>query len=234
MNREQEMQARRGRWQAVEEIGAIVQDGVLFRPQWWHEEAVRLLSETSLLQQVQDFFDLLDARRIPYVLVGGVALLYYVEGRNTRDLDLLLALKDLARLPEVHITHQDVSFARGRFRDLDVDFLLTTNPLFRRVQQTYTQTVSLLGRQVTLATVEGLLLLKLYALPSLYRQGDFTKVSLYENDIALLLYHYDIAPAPLLDTLKAYVGEGEWQSLKEIVDEIQRRLRRFRRGETGF
>lgn len=41
-----------------------------------------------------------------------------------------------------------------------------------------------------IATVEGLLLLKLYALPSLYRQGSL-RVSIYENkNVAALLYTY--------------------------------------------
>ncbi len=233
MHNHQEAQPPRGRWTDIAGMGTIVQNGLVFYPRLWTREA-GLSSKVPLLKHVQDLFDLLEARRIPYVLVGGIALLYYVEGRNTRDLDLLLALKDLARLPEVHITHQDVYFAQGRFRDLDLDFLLTTNPLFRRVQQEYTQTVSLLDRNVTIATVEGLLLLKLYALPSLYRQDNFTKVSLYENDIALLMYHYPVSPGPLLEELKAHLDEGEWQALKEIVDEIQRRVQRFRRGETGF
>jgi len=34
-------------------------------------------------------------------------------------------------------------------------------------------------------TLEGLLVLKLYALPALYRQMDMDKVALYENDITM-------------------------------------------------
>jgi hypothetical protein len=41
---------------------------------------------------------------------------------------------------------------------------------------------------ITTATVEGLLLLKLYALPSLYREGNFARVGL--KTIATLLYYY--------------------------------------------
>ncbi len=226
MHNHQEARPPRGRWTDIAGMGTIVQNGLVFDPRLWTREA-DLLSQVPLLKHVQDLFDLLEARRIPYVLVGGIALLYYVEGRNTRDLDLLLALKDLARLPEVHVTHQHGPFAQGRFRSLDLNFLLTTNPLFRRVQQEYTQTVTLLGRNVTIATLEGLLLLKLYALPSLYRPGDFTKVSLYENDIVLLMYHDEVAPESLLEVLKTYLGKGGWQSLKEIVGEIQRQVQRF-------
>ena len=37
--------------------------------------------------------------------------------------------------------------------------------------------------------VEGLLLLKLFALPSLYRQGKIDRVELYEHDVAMLMRH---------------------------------------------
>jgi hypothetical protein len=42
----------------------------------------------------------------------------------------------------------------------------------------------------------GLLLLKLYALPSLYREGNFARVGLYENDVATLLSYFAQRPDP--------------------------------------
>lgn len=36
-----------------------------------------------LIETVSRFFSLLRERQIDYVLVGGIALLQYVEGRNT-------------------------------------------------------------------------------------------------------------------------------------------------------
>jgi hypothetical protein len=41
-----------------------------------------------LIETVARFFALLCERRIEYVLVGGIATLQYVEGRNTEDIDL--------------------------------------------------------------------------------------------------------------------------------------------------
>lgn len=72
------------------------------------------------------------------------------------------------------------------------------------------------------------MLLKLYALPPLYRQGSFDKVGLYENDIATLMYHYDSDMESLLETLKAHVGAGDMAELRKIVQEIEQRLGRFR------
>jgi hypothetical protein len=73
---------------------------------------------------------------------------------------------------------------------LQIDILLTQNPLFKKVLRKYSKVQPFLDYNIPLATVEGLLLLKLYALPSLYRQGNFARVGIYENDIATLLNYY--------------------------------------------
>ena len=75
------------------------------------------------------------------------------------------------------------------------------------------------------------MLLKLYALPALYRQGSFAKVGLYENDVATLMYYYRPAMAPLFETLERMLGEGDVAELREIVREIEQRLARFRGSE---
>ena len=215
---------------ALEDIGRVVQNALCFNPRNWSRDNVDDALVGSPIEAVRQFFALLEERQISFVLVGGIAWLYYVEGRNTQDLDLVVATEDLKRLPEVEIVEQDLYFARGKFRGLQADFLLTTNPLFRRVRQEYVTQAHLLDREVPIATVEGLLLLKLYALPSLYRQGNFGRVNVYESDIAALVYHYEPEMAPLLDIVAEYVGEGDVTSLRQIVAEIEERTRRFKRG----
>jgi hypothetical protein len=74
-----------------------------------------------------------------------------------------------------------------------------------------------------------LLLLKLYALPPLYRQNNFVKVGLYENDIATLVHYYAPPMEALLDTLQEYVSPGDMVELRKIVQEIAQRLARFRK-----
>ncbi len=125
----------------------------------------------SLMQSVQDFFSILEQRSIGYVLVGGIALLHYVEGRNTVDLDLLMEVSSLEKLPELSISSRDSDFVRAKYGELQIDILLTQNPLFKKVYDSLSATQQFLDRNIPLATVEGLLLLKLYALPSLYRQA---------------------------------------------------------------
>ncbi len=187
------------------------------------------MNADALMQSVQEFFTLLEARRIDYVLVGGIALLYYVEGRNTQDLDLLMAVSSLAKLPELNITSQDIDFARAHYGELQIDVLMTQNPLFKKVHKKYATTRAFLDRSIPLATVEGLLLLKLYALPSLYRQGNFARVGIYENDIATLLHYYQPDVATLLAEISNFVSKSDFAEIKDIVSDIQNRIRRFKR-----
>ncbi|MDW8319569.1 MAG: hypothetical protein RMN53_17220, partial [Anaerolineae bacterium] len=188
----------------------------------------------SLVETVRQFFDLLEQRRVRYVLVGGVALLYYVEGRNTQDLDLLMAAPSLTKLPELKVVEQDENFARASFGGLTVDLLLTRNPLFKRVYAKYTTEAQLLDRTVPIATVDGLLLLKLYELPSLYRQGNFARVGIYENDIATLIHYYRPNVDGLLDELSRYLAEPDLAEVRKVVAELQRRADRFRGKESSL
>ena len=190
------------------------------------------MDSDSLLQNVSYLFTLLGERQVDYVLVGGVALLAYIEGRNTQDIDLIMASSSLKKVPEIQIKDEELYFARGQFRNLQIDILLTKNPLFNRVKQRYTTVQRFLEQDIPSATVEGLLLLKLYALPSLYRQGNFTRVGLYENDIATLIYDYQPPLEPLLDQLGKYLDKSDLLSVREIVVEIKQRIERFRKGSS--
>lgn len=211
-------------------IGAVIRDAVVFDLKRWDGTST-LMNPDSLLETVRRLFALLEERQVDYVLVGGVALLAYVRGRNTQDPHLIMAPSALAKLPEIKILSQEPDFARGEFEGLQIDILLTHNPLFAEVQSSYVTRQQFVERQIPTATVEGLLLLKLYALPSLYRQGDFAKVGLYENDVATLMYYYQPAMAPLLEKLAAYLSEGDITELHNIVGEIEQRIERFRRDD---
>ena len=205
-------------------IGEVVRNAVVFKPGNSQEPFV---NSDLLIETVARFFSLLRERQIEYVLVGGIALLQYIEGRNTEDIDLIMALSSLDLIPELVVETQDEDFARGRFSDLKVDVLLTSNPLFDQVRRRYTTTQHFVEQDIPCATVEGLILLKLYALPSLYRQGNFTRVGLYENDVATLLHVHNPPIEPLLDELASYLSESDLSQVKQIVKEIQQRISRF-------
>lgn len=183
----------------------------------------------SLPIQVEQLFNLLDSRKVDYVLVGGIALLTYVEGRNTQDIDLIMALPSLAELPEIKIESQDMYFARGKFGELQIDILLTKNPLFAKVEKDFTATKKFMNRKIRCATVEGLILLKLFALPSLYRQGSFERVAIYEADIATLVNAFKPKMEPLLKELGRHLNETDMTSARGIVADIETRIQRFRK-----
>lgn len=188
------------------------------------------MNTDSLLQSVETLFALLADKQIDYLLVGGIALLQYVEGRNTQDIDLIMALSSLHKLPEIQITSQDTNFVRGEFNDLQIDLLLTQNPLFAEVQQNYATTHIYREQLIPTATVEGLLLLKLYALPSLYRQGNFARVGIYENDVSTLLHYYKPEINVLLRELSNHLNDHDMDEIRNILAEIHKRLERFQGG----
>ena len=211
--------------QSSTQIGNVIRNAVVFNVKNWLGGR---MNSDSLLQSVQDLFAVLEQRKIDYVLVGGIAILHYVEGRNTQDLDLLMALSSLEKLPELKITNQDMYFVRADYNGLQIDVLLTQNPLFKTVHSTYSKNQHFLDRNIPIATVEGLLLLKLYALPSLYRHGSFARVGTYENDIATLLHYYQPDISTLLVEMSNYVNESDLAEIKSIVTDIQNRLNRFK------
>ena len=83
--------------QSSVQIGNVIRNAVVFNVKNWLGDT---MNADSLLESVERLFALLETRQIDYVLAGGVALLYYVEGRNTEDLDLIMALSSLEKLPE--------------------------------------------------------------------------------------------------------------------------------------
>ena len=191
------------------------------------------MNTDALQQNVNDLFNLLQERQIDYVLVGGIAMLTYIAGRNTEDIDLIMAVDSLEKMPEIELVSQDMYFARGQFHNLQIDLLLTSNPLFAEVQHGFVTEQTFAEQTIATATVEGLVLLKLYALPSLYRQGNFVKVGLYENDIATLLYEYKPDLAPLLARLRHYLSPSDTAEVETILTDINQRITRFRRRPDG-
>lgn len=208
-------------------IGKIIQNALVFN---FKNSAGNTVNSDTLLQNVAQLFALLHERKIDYLLVGGIALLQYIDGRNTEDIDLIMALSSLKKLPEIAVTSQDINFARGQFEALQIDILLNRNRLFETVQKQYATTQHFVEQDIPCATIEGLLLLKLYALPSLYRQGNFVRVGLYENDIATLMYQYRPETAPLLAELAQYLSETDCIAVGKIVSEIEARIDRFGKG----
>lgn len=200
-------------------IGEVIVHGIAFDPK--NGERVRAMEFENLLQSVPQLFDLLEERKIDYALVGGIAMLVYVEGRNTQDIDLIVARKDLENLPEVVLEDVNPEFARGKLGELPVDFLFTKNKLFAEVQKHHTVKKEFVERMLPCATVEAIVMLKLFALPSLYRQGRFEKVDLYQNDVLRLLRECRPEVAPIFQELSKHLLPSDLAEVKTIVGEIE-------------
>ena len=210
----------------IHEIGTVIRNAVIFN---FKNSSDVLGKAESLIAQTEEFFNLLKAREINFVLVNGIALLTYIEGRNTQDIDLIMALPSLTKLPEIKLESQDMYFARGKFGELQIDILLTKNPLFAKVEKSYTTTKQFMDRTMRCATVEGLLLLKLFALPSLYRQGSFERVGIYENDIAILMFTFKPKMEPLFAELGKHLNETDMAEVRRIIADVETRIQRFRK-----
>ncbi|PDV97536.1 hypothetical protein [Candidatus Chloroploca asiatica] len=209
-------------------IGKIIQNARFFNTQQWQGAQTTM---DDLLQAVNNLFSLLEQRKMKYVLVGGIALLQYIQGRNTEDIDLILNVTALRKLQEITITSKSEYFARGIYQNLQIDFLLTKNPLFAHVQKHHTTLQPFFERTITSATVKGLLLLKLYALPSLYRQGDFVRVGLYENDVATLMFYHNPNMQEISVELTPYVSNQDLTAIQDIILDLTQRISRFQRNK---
>ena len=176
---------------------------------------------------VADFLALLAGREVPFVVVGGIALLQHVQGRNTEDLDLIISAPRLKSIPELEISERTEMFAYGRFRDLRVDILFAEHPIFHLVAEQFTVLMDYQVGSLPTATIDGLILLKLFALPSLYRQFNFDRIAIYEADITQLLSRSQRPDAFFLELLGPHVLDSDRQELSAILLDTRTRLRRM-------
>jgi hypothetical protein len=134
-------------------IGEIILNGVLFDMKNWGDEPLDL---NRLSTSVENLFNILAERQLDYLLVGGIALLSYMEGRNTQDIDFILARDDLELIPEISIIEEKQDFARGIFdAALQIDLRLMNNSLFKLVRDRYATERQFGDRIIRCATVEA-------------------------------------------------------------------------------
>ncbi len=200
------------------QIGEVIYQAMVFdAKKWWGHN----MNSDTLIQAVQNLFAVLEQRHINYVLVGGIALLHYVEGRNTQDIDLLMASSSLSKLPELEVSNQDLDFARAAYGDLQIDILLTQNPLFRKVQAGYSQVEQFFDRQIPIATVEGLLLLKLMPCPPSIGREILPGWASTKTISPPCCTTITLICQALLAELSNFVNESDMAEIKTILTEIQ-------------
>ncbi|MCO6045149.1 hypothetical protein NG895_14655 [Aeoliella sp. ICT_H6.2] len=203
-------------------IAETIALGFAFDPK--NNERMRQMDLSDLFASVGKLFDLLDERKVDYVVAGGIAMLAYVEGRNTQDIDLLLSREAVGQLPELSIEDENNDFLRAKFGQLQVDALLTAKQFFSRIAQSHSTVQTFADRKVRCTTPEGLVLLKLFALPSLYRQGNFAKVRIYEGDIEALVDTCGLDTKILLKGLEGEVIDTDLKEIANILSDIEQRI----------
>ena len=212
-------------------IGSIVRDGLLFDPKNW-TTLMTTPNINQILETIDRLFRTLNDRQVSYVLVGGIAMLSYIQGRNTQDIDLIIARSDGVSIGLL-INTENKDFAQASYEGVRVDLLLNQNKLFKKIQKDYSQVMQWSDHSVITATPEGLVILKLYALPLLYRQREFDRAAIYETDILQLVLNYQLKLEALLKLVKPYVIESDLEELGSIVQDILGRLRRIERNRTS-
>ncbi|MGI8927026.1 MAG: hypothetical protein ACR2HN_10320 [Tepidiformaceae bacterium] len=100
----------------------------------------------------------------------------------------------------------------------------------REFRKRYVASGRFAGRpEAVCATPEGLVYLKLFALPSLSRRGENARAALYETDIRLLLSAHDIDTDSLLAVLQTDMLASDVSVLRGLVLETRSRI-----GENRF
>jgi hypothetical protein len=200
-----------------DDLAAVIRDAHISSPQ-------PAMNEKTLLDATRNFIAALEQDKIPHVLVGGLALLQHIEGRNTRDIDLIIAIEDLERLPGFELKERNEWFGSGEAGPLRVDLLFTANPLFKEIEERHAEERDFLGVRLRCATPEGIVLLKLFALPSLYRQGQIDRATLYETDILMLLRHHPTNDETLLKQLAPHISPTDLNALRDVLADVRERL----------
>lgn len=180
--------------------------------------------------QLVAFVTLLESMDIEYALVGGAALLTMDDCQRPTDaFDFNISKADINRVSELTQESSDHNFGRYSYKGVRIDALYRSNPVFSYVIDNCVDTVTLEGKSIIRATPEGIIVLKLYVLPSLYLQGQQRKAVTYENDIlGLLMQPVDVSFDRMLKVLARELLPSQINELRDILEDCQRRAQRQR------
>ena len=174
--------------------------------------------------------ELLETKGIDYALVDGVAMMAIAPGsRATDDYDFIGQRRDFENIDELAQVSADQNFGRYRHNKTIVDTLFIENPVFAYALKNYQANCAIAGKTIRSLSPSGIALLKLYALPSLYLQGQHIRVATYEQDLEVLfIVDSKIDEDSLLNFLKKHLAESQIAELKNTCREIRQKLSRKR------
>lgn len=125
----------------------------------------------------KEIISALERRNIPYMVSGSIAMLSYVTGRTTRDIDVVIelspeALDEFFQIFKVHFYIHEPSAReevqrRGMFNAIDhrsglkVDFVVRKNTPYRQEEFRRRVRRKLFGHEAWVVSIEDLILSKL-------------------------------------------------------------------------
>ena len=172
---------------------------------------------------VINFLNLLDELKVNFCIVGGIAYLAYIQDRNTKDLDILISVKELEKIIDyVEVINKDENFTNAEFQGMRVDFLKTSNALFDYVKNHETTTYQFVEGEYPIATLEGLILMRFDAIIDLYQKGNFNKALRYKSDLQFLTRNYDIDWGNVWKISQGFFTAGQIKEFRKMVTDWQK------------
>lgn len=203
------------------QISQTIYDANVFDIKNWRGNSQNDLD--MLPDTIAKFLNLLGEMEISYAIVGGIAYLAYIEDRNTKDLDVLISVKELDKiLPFVKVIDSDANFTNAEFEGLRVDFLKTSNSLFDYIKENETTDYEFTEGRFPIATIAGLILMRFDAIIDLYQKGNFNKILRYENDLQFLTINHDVDWNRIWKISEAHFTDGQIKEFKKMVSGWQK------------
>lgn len=176
-----------------------------------------------LPDSVVSFLKLLDRLDVDFCIVGGIAYLAYIQDRNTKDLDILISTTELNKIiGHVEVIGEDANFTNAIFHGLRVDFLKTSNALFKYVQQNEVTNYEFAEGTYPVATVNGLILMRFDSIIDLYQKARFDKIDRYEWDLSRFAKNFSIDWDHLWKVSEKFFTDGQINEFKKMVTEWQK------------
>ena len=176
-----------------------------------------------LPELVTKFLNLLEEKQVDFAIVGGIAYLAYIQDRNTKDLDILISVKELDKIIDyVEVTNKDVNFTNALFEGMRIDFLKTSNSVFEYVKEHEITEYDFEEGLYPIATVNGLILMRFDAIIDLYQKGNFNKILFYERDLQVLTLNFEIDWEHIWKVSRKFFTTGQIAEFQKMVAEWQK------------
>jgi hypothetical protein len=187
------------------------------RPAWVSPDAI-------------DFLKKLDERKLPYLVVGELAMYGHLQDRDVRSVHVIADSAALTALPEVRPVASTNFLMYAEFRQIHVVGYSAGYPFFKWMQNACTGEARIDEMEIRAATVEGLIALDLYAHFVISKYREFYRCEAYEIEIVALVSRFEsVSARSVMELLKVDVSEQHRRELESTLENCQDFARRQRR-----